>query len=113
IRGKSRIADIIDGTSNTLMVAEDAGRQQIWIKGPISVQPYSPNPPFNGWTPNASWSDYNTYIQVRGFSRDGTVSNGGCCVVNCNNVSQIFSFHSGGFNGLRADGSVRFQSADI
>jgi prepilin-type N-terminal cleavage/methylation domain-containing protein/prepilin-type processing-associated H-X9-DG protein len=115
ISGKARIADIIDGTSNTIMVAEDAGRQQVWARGvPLTPNTPSTNPaPPWGWTLNAAWSDYNTRILVRGFSGDGTVLDGGCCVINCSNVNQIYSFHNGGFNGLRADGSVRFQDQNM
>jgi prepilin-type processing-associated H-X9-DG protein len=34
------------------------------------------------------------------------VRDGGCCVINCNNAWQFYSFHTGGVNALRADGSV-------
>jgi prepilin-type N-terminal cleavage/methylation domain-containing protein len=110
IQGKIRFADIIDGASNTIMVAEDAGRQQVWANGQM-VQPNAPGQV--GWTLNAAWADYNTYIQVRGFSNSGLVPDGGCCVVNCNNVNQIYAFHSGGTNTLRADASVHYLSAGI
>jgi len=110
IQGKVRFADIIDGTSNTIMIAEDAGRQQVWANGHM-VQPN--NPGSIGWTLNAAWGDYNTYIRVRGFDSTGTVQDGGCCVVNCNNVNQIYAFHTGGTNTLRADASVHFLSSGI
>jgi prepilin-type N-terminal cleavage/methylation domain-containing protein len=110
IQGKVRFADIIDGASNTIMLAEDAGRQQVWANGQM-VQPNAPGQV--GWTLNAAWADYNTYIQVRGFSNNGLVPDGGCCVVNCNNVNQIYAFHSGGTNTLRADASVHYLSAGI
>jgi prepilin-type N-terminal cleavage/methylation domain-containing protein/prepilin-type processing-associated H-X9-DG protein len=105
--GKTTLLAIRDGTSNTIMVAEDAGRHQVYAKG----VPVSPNTPGSaGWTLNAAWADYNTYIRVRGFDNTGTVVDGGCCVVNCNNVNQIYGFHTGGANVLRADGSVQFLS---
>jgi prepilin-type N-terminal cleavage/methylation domain-containing protein/prepilin-type processing-associated H-X9-DG protein len=119
-RGKTKLTDIIDGTSNTIMVGEDAGRHQVYAHG----TPFSPNAPcpnnfdgtgklICGWTLNSAWSDYNVAIQVRGFSNDGLIRDGGCCVINCNNISQFYAFHSGGTNALRADGSVQFLQQNI
>ncbi len=105
--GRVRVANITDGTSNTIMVAEDAGRHQVYAKG-MRVSPNTPGSA--GWTLNAAFFDYNTAILVRGFSADGLIRDGGCCAINCNNVSQIYSFHSGGSHFLRADGSVQFLS---
>jgi prepilin-type N-terminal cleavage/methylation domain-containing protein/prepilin-type processing-associated H-X9-DG protein len=107
ISGKVRLQSITDGTSNTIMVAEDAGRQQVYAKG-VAVSPNTPGSA--GWTLNAAWGDYNTRIIVRGFDNTGTVQDGGCCVINCNNVNQIYGFHTGGANVLRADGSTHFFS---
>jgi len=106
ITGKTRLVDIRDGTSNTIMVAEDAGRHQVYAKG-VPVQPNTPGQA--GWTLNAAWGDYNTRIVVTGLNNTGTAV-GGCCVINCNNTNQIYGFHTGGANALRADGSVNFLS---
>ena len=103
--GKVKLTDIRDGTSNTIMVGEDAGRQQVYAKG-VAVSPSGPGQA--GWTLNAAWADKNTYIMVTGLDATGTVPNGGCCVINCNNTNQFYGFHTGGSNGLRADGSVQF-----
>jgi prepilin-type N-terminal cleavage/methylation domain-containing protein len=110
ITGKLRIADVIDGTSQSIMVAEDAGRQQVWAKGQM-VMPNAPGQV--GWTLNAAWADYNTYVRIRGFDNTGTIQDGGCCVVNCNNVNQIYAFHPGGANALRADASVHYMTESI
>jgi prepilin-type N-terminal cleavage/methylation domain-containing protein len=107
LQGRLRLTAMTDGTSNTIMVGEDAGRHQVWAKG----KPVSPNAPGQvGWTLNAAWADKNTYIRVRGFSNDGLTPDGGCCVLNCNNVNQFYSFHTGGLNAVRGDGSVQFMS---
>src|SRR5437868_11286227 len=77
-----RIVDMKDGTSNTILVVEDAGRQQVYARR----VPVSPNQPGQaGWTLNAAWADYNTAVTVDGFDGSGTVKNGGCCVINCSN----------------------------
>jgi prepilin-type N-terminal cleavage/methylation domain-containing protein/prepilin-type processing-associated H-X9-DG protein len=110
ISGKTKLTDVTDGTSNTFMVGEDAGRHQIWAAG-IPIMPNGPGQV--GWTLNAAWADYNIDIEVRGFSNNGQVVDGGCCVVNCNNVNQIYGFHSDGANGARADGSVQFIHTSI
>ncbi|MCI0461501.1 MAG: DUF1559 domain-containing protein [Gemmataceae bacterium] len=108
--GKMRITGMIDGTSNTILIGEDAGRHQLYVKGAA----FSPNTPGTaGWLLNAAWADYNAAIRVRGFSNDGRTQDGGCCVVNCNNANQFYAFHTGGANALRGDGSVQFLSESV
>jgi prepilin-type N-terminal cleavage/methylation domain-containing protein/prepilin-type processing-associated H-X9-DG protein len=111
-QGKVRITDITDGSSNTIMVAEDAGRHQLYARGkPCPTCQGSNIGP--GMNLNAAWADYNTYIQVSGFSGDGLTPEVGSCVVNCNNWGQFYGFHSGGVNALRGDGSVQFVKEGI
>ena len=109
-QGKITLIGISDGTSNTIVFAESAGRHQIYAKG----KPVTPNTPGTaGWALNAGFFDYNTAILVRGYSNDGLIRDGGPCVVNCTNGNPtaeygIYAFHTGGANVLRGDGSVQF-----
>ena len=105
---KPRFADCHDGLSNTLLVIEDAGRMAAYVRGKFYAPPADPIPP--GILYNAAWADYNTKVRIDGFSGDGLVQGGGCCVINCNNYDEIYSFHATGAQGLRGDGSVYFVS---
>jgi prepilin-type N-terminal cleavage/methylation domain-containing protein len=50
-----RIAEVTDGTSNTIAFVELAGKQQLYYKG----RPSSPNTPGSaGWALNSAWADY-------------------------------------------------------
>lgn len=113
--GVTRIADISDGTSNTLMISECSGRQ-LWYQNrkpiPNSQPAVISTPSVPGWYRGA-WADYDTYIVMSGFSTDGSIPEAGGCVINCTNMSQFYSFHSGGINALRCDGSVSFLSTGI
>jgi prepilin-type processing-associated H-X9-DG protein/prepilin-type N-terminal cleavage/methylation domain-containing protein len=99
----ARILDITDGTSNTVLLAESAGRPVRWVPG-RRMEPA-------GNVPISSWGEYNGSI-MRGYSTDG-LSQPGPCMVNCSNFYSVYAFHSGGANLLFGDGSVRFPSANI
>jgi len=111
-----RLTDIIDGTSNTLMVIESAGRQWLYVKGKVmptsAIRPVNPYP-----GARAAWADYNVRVRVKGSDPSTGVVGSGCCVVNCTNdgdpsaapsQQEIYAFHTAGTNALRGDGSVVF-----
>jgi hypothetical protein len=112
----TRVGDIADGMSNTLGLAEAGGGMNVYQ---LNKQiPISWSPPFLAF--NAAWGDPNAAIRVRGFDSTGTKQDQGCSVVNVTNYStnstaprQFYSFHTGGVNAVRMDGSVAFMSQSI
>lgn len=114
--GKISLAEVVDGTSNSMVFGEVAGLHQVYFKGPKKWLPYTP--PTSGWSLNAGFFDYNSAIQIRGFSVDGVTTDGGCAFINVRNTNgaaqgQFFGFHPGVAGSLRTDGSVQYVSESI
>ena len=101
----ARVLDITDGTSNTVILSEVAGRLQLYRAGKRAVDPEIP------LVPGAAWADYNGQIKVTGSRSDGTGIGEGDCGINCTNAGELYGFHPGGVTALRADGSVFFLKA--
>jgi prepilin-type N-terminal cleavage/methylation domain-containing protein/prepilin-type processing-associated H-X9-DG protein len=97
------VPEILDGTSNTILVSEDAGRPDRWQAGKLIK--------VNGQL-DGGWADHNNEFIVHGFTADGNTTPGPCHT-NCTNDNEVYSFHSGGANHVMADGSVRFISASM
>ncbi len=113
----TRVSSVLDGLSNTIAFAEDAGRPSLYVSG----RSVFPNPNDSGvdqsiTTDGWGWAD----TEICGFV-DGADPNTGTqaglptelCTVNCLNDSEIYSFHAGGSNALLGDGSVRFINKNI
>jgi len=94
----TRISDVTDGTSQSFLIVEVAGRPE-WYRRGRRI----------GTTDIAGWacSNIRTPINLDGFSPDG-VSEFGPCGINCNNAHEMYSFHPGGANVVFADGRVQF-----
>ena len=98
-----KFTEITDGTSNTLLVTEQAGRPDYYILG--KLQPVSTSKPTNKtfW---GTWASYQVFA-VQAYKADGTTLDGPC-TINCNNSQGVYAFHSGGAPAVFCDGSVRF-----
>jgi prepilin-type N-terminal cleavage/methylation domain-containing protein/prepilin-type processing-associated H-X9-DG protein len=123
---ETKISEITDGMSNTLMIAECAGRPGVW-RSRLKVQ-VPGIVTKDGW----GWADTGNSGAVDGTTDDGTFTNSakkavpplyptcpipancqGSCFINCNNDSELFSFHSGGVMALFADGHVVFLNQSL
>jgi prepilin-type N-terminal cleavage/methylation domain-containing protein len=103
-----------DGSSNTLLLVECAGRPNLWVINQNLGDPsYVSIPGHGNFLNNSAWADYNTKISLSGTDPTGLIEGGGCCVINCNNYSQVYAFHANGANGLRGDGSVSFMAQNM
>lgn len=127
--GTVAIADVLDGTSNTIFVAESAGRPYLYNQGGTRQNADYRVKGVNG----GGWCRPASDLWLIGSSKDGTAV-GGSYTINANNgfdhgaaypltigtpalgtdpSGAIFSFHTGGANVLFADGSVRFLDEGI
>jgi len=100
--GTRRIMQISDGTSNTMLLAECAGRNRRFIMGQED--------PTQTWTAGP-WANPNSRLNIGGYNPATPTDPYGPCVVNCINDKEIYSFHQGGANLVLADGSVKFLTA--
>lgn len=110
-------ADITDGLSNTMMIAEQGARPEGWAFG----SKYTPQPTFM----NGAWAHSGNDVVCAGTNKPATAGTqpskvstaahviAGPCTVNCWNQGEIYSFHSGVANVALGDGSVRTIKATI
>lgn len=97
------LAHVLDGTGQTILLVEDAGRPILFRRGKSA-----------GRTEFAGWAAFNSVapINLDGFSPDGTHM-WGPCAINCTNLHECYSLHPGGANVAFVDGHVRFLSETI
>ncbi len=93
-----RFASIADGLSNTMIIAEDAGRPGQYRSGGKRL---------SGTQSDGGWADRNNEYITHGYTMDG-LSSPGPCAINCTNGNEIYAFHPGGAMIVLGDASVPF-----
>lgn len=108
---RCRPEDIGDGLSQTILIAEIAGRNELWVKGrqafDDTLGQWKTTDTGGGWGDSTSGA-----FRLYGTGDDG-LAPPGPCVINCNNGYGLYSFHFGGTNAVFADGSVHFLASNI
>jgi len=96
-----KVTEVTDGTTNTILLGECAGNVSRWHMGAQWDD--------NGGT--GAWCNPGTELVIGGCdpnAPDKSKPTPGPLSMNCTNVNELYSFHSGGVNVVMGDGSVRF-----
>jgi prepilin-type N-terminal cleavage/methylation domain-containing protein/prepilin-type processing-associated H-X9-DG protein len=99
----TRLANITDGASTTILLTEDAGRPRRWLAGKAGDDQVLEGGP---------WNHFKGGILLQGSTSDGSTKLERCSL-NCTNDGEVYAFHPGGANAVFADGSVRFLKAGM
>jgi len=104
-RNKVKFAEVVDGLSNTICYFEISGKQHAYFQGRF----------IGVLNLNSFYGDWNIARHMRGLS-GADVNNPtqpGCSFINVLNADNPYSFHQGGIQICRGDGSVGFISQAI
>lgn len=107
------ITAITDGTSNTLLLIEDAGQPNHYILGRDTGNTLNEG---RGWAdPDGVSGSMDGTHPVTGAINGGSITGtaGATGIMNINNFSEPYSFHPGGINVVFADGSAHFISQRV
>jgi hypothetical protein len=112
----ANLAEITDGTSNTLLLAERVGGSTLYTKGGATLDVTALGLSANSFAAlnGGGWvNPFNGIGTLYGSAYVVTLANltaDGPCAINCTNMTyrNMYSFHPGGVNIVLADASVRF-----
>jgi len=107
------ILAITDGTSNTILFVEDSGRPNAYILGKDTGGTVTSGEGYGWADPDSGSGSIDGSHPTTGLVNTNTVHSGGTCLMNCNNDSELYAFHTGGVNIGMADGSVRFLRTNV
>lgn len=113
---QNKLANILDGTSNTILMAECSGREDIWRQRRMIPAVADKTMPNCARARGGAWAtNDNPYeIGTRVVWCDNSVIPGPMRINNSNEYGHLFySFHPGGATFLFADGSVHFLNESI
>lgn len=101
-----RMAAVLDGTSNTICIAEDAARPRKWVKR----HDLGTNNSLGG-----GWCDHRSDFVLHGTDPNSPTGEAtpGPCALNCKNDNEPYAFHSQQCNFLFVDGHVQAVSQNI
>ena len=113
-----RISSVTDGTSNTIAMAEDAGRVDVDSGGFMIIKVETMDDGTDADRRSWAWADPDNAFNVDELVNNNQTPIGGptgCpwSVVNCGPNEETFSFHPAGANVAFADGSVQFLRETI
>lgn len=112
-----KIGSIVDGTSNTILIAERTGGPLIYVGTSASTELTAFLSPTNGggWGDmlnGENWIGGGLYASGYDPTNPAAYLQEGPCGINCNNIRgrSLHSFHTGGVHVGLGDGSVQFIS---
>ncbi len=106
-----KFGEVSDGLSNTICFIEEAGKQNRYFRG----KPVPATAVGGAQVLNSFYGDWNIARHVRGLSGANILDPRieGCSVINVLNDDNPYSFHTGGVQIARGDGSVSFLSDNV
>ena len=95
---------ITDGSSNTILLCESAGRPFYYVGGKLDS---------SRTLNDGGWGHHENDYGLDGAVSKTNTSSPGNCVINCHNDNETYAFHTGGAMHAFTDGSVRFIKESI